>query len=259
MFNEAAAARDTATKNQVPEISNQATLGFVKTINKKLELSVEGYYKTMENLIEYKEGTSFFGGSSEIEDRVEAGGTAEIYGVEFLAQIIKGKTTGWIGYTWSKNFRTFVNLNQGNPFPYRYDTRHDFSIVVNHEINENIDFSFTWQYKTGNALTLATSKFQVINQKFESSQSNEFNTAHFYNGRNSYRMAAFHKLDFNFNLRKELKKGTRTWSLGLYNAYSRQNPSFLFYQYDEIDQKTKLMQLSFFPILPSISYSFKFK
>jgi outer membrane receptor for ferrienterochelin and colicin len=249
-----------ATKLLKPEESSQVTLGFAHTIAAKfpIELSVEAYYKTMKNLIEYKEVSSFFGNNEDWEDQVETNGKAVVYGIEVLIQKKEGRTTGWIGYSLSKNERTFANINNGHSYPYRYDRRHDFSIVINHEFAENIVFSASWVYQTGNAITLANNHYQIINHDSYSDNGYIFTDVHLYNGRNVYRMPAFHKLDISVSFIKKKKRGIRTWVIGVYNAYSRYNPYYLYYKYDKADEKIKLYQYSLFPIIPSITYSFKF-
>jgi hypothetical protein len=244
-----------ATGKILPENSNQIAVGIAGTLpaKREIEISVEGFYKKMDNLIEYKEGTTFFSNNKEWEDKVEIGGKGMVYGIEFLLQKKEGRTTGWIGYTLSKNVRQFQNLNQGQVFPYKYDRRHDFSIVVNHKITDKISTSFTWVYGTGNALTIAKYQYNLIDN---TNGNYGFNQTHIYNGRNSYRAPAFHKLDLSVSFVKKKKKGIRTLNISIYNAYNRKNPFFLYYK--KKDDEMKLYQLSLFPFMPSISYNYKF-
>ena len=272
----------TATDIVPPQSSWQAAAGVATSIwNDQLEVSVEGYYKEMNGLIAYKEGTNFFlGGISQgsWEESVETGGVGEAYGVELLVQKKKGKTTGWVGYTLSWNNRQFENLNQGDWFPYRYDRRHDLSVVVSHKLNEKISLSATWIYGTGNAITLPGGKhstletapwdprnsfgsFQPIN--ISSIWFGDFSADLFEEGRNGFRMQHYHRLDLGISLRKEKKWGERTWNFGVYNAYNRLNPfSYQIRQdWDPINNlpgPPKLKKLALFPIIPSVSYNFKF-
>jgi hypothetical protein len=245
-----------------PETADQISAGFFHTTKTKrpIEISGEAFVKKMQNLIEYKEGTNFFGNNQDLIDKVETNGSAIVYGGEILAQKKIGRTTGWIAYTWSKNMRQFENINDGKPFPYKYDRRHDFSIVVNHEFNENISLSATWVYSTGDALTLATNHYGVLFHDYNSNTGipYTFYDVHLYNGRNSYRMPAFHKLDIGINFTKKKLHGVRVWNLSVYNAYCRHNAFFLFYKYDSAAGYSKLYQIGLFPIIPSVSYSFKF-
>lgn len=241
-----------------PEDSRQVAAGVAYTFLKKYELSVEGYYKTMTNLIEYKEGAGFFTTGASWEDQITFG-DGWSYGGEIFLQKKVGKTTGWVGYTLSWTTRQFEDLNFGEAFPYRYDRRHDLSIVMTHEFNEKMDIAATWVYGTGNAVSLPISRY--------ASPSNGFfgNEIYNYGSRNSFRMAAYHRMDIGMNFHKERKLWKRTWSVGAYNAYSRKNPFFLYFK-DEFttDENgntvtvNKLIQVSLFPIVPYVSYSFEF-
>lgn len=261
-----------ATDKAVPGKSQQLAFGIAKSLKQgRYEFSIEAYYKKMRNLIEYKNGASYSGSATDWEDKVETNGIGEAYGLEVLLQKKEGRTTGWIGYTLSKTDRQFSNINNGKKFPYRYDRRHDASIVVNHKLTDNIDFSATWVYGTGNAFTLATAKYKTIGDVYfgfgdAENPGEKLTEIEIYEGRNNYRMRSFHKLDIGFNFRKKKKKGMRTWNISIYNLYNRQNPFFYFFDSDstydnqgnEISGKTVLKQQSLFPILPSICYSFKF-
>ncbi|MBE9468028.1 MAG: TonB-dependent receptor [Bacteroidetes bacterium] len=249
-----------ATKKIKPENSQQLAVGIAHTLpfEKQIELTIESYYKTMTNLIEFSEGASCFSGGSNWQEKIETDGKGTAYGIEFLLQKKEGKTTGWISYTLSKNERVFKTLNNGMPFPYRYDRRHNISIVINHKFNKNITLSATWIYETGNAITLAVYQYCLINYGYNYALGDdEFNNVHVYNGRNSSRMPAYHRFDVGINFKKQKKKGIRTWNLSIYNVYNHKNPYFLYYKYDN-KKGINLYGLSLFPIIPSVSYSFKF-
>jgi len=150
------------TKRIPPMKSQQIAAGAFYNLLNLVDLSLEGYYKSMENLIEYKDGATFFGSSTGWEDKVSMG-RGWAYGIEFLAQKSMGKTTGWVGYTWSKSERLFdragQELNNGLSFPAKYDRRHDLSIVVSHKFSDRFDLSGTWVYSTGSCGTLALQEY----------------------------------------------------------------------------------------------------
>ena len=147
-----------ATDKIRPQKSHQFAFGLAKTFTDMYRLSVEGYYKTMDNLIEYKDGASFMGANTEWEDKVEMG-KGWSYGGEVFFEKRLGKLTGWVGYTLSWTNRQFANINEGEIFPYKYDRRHDISVVLNYPINDKWDFSASWVYGTGTAHTLATERY----------------------------------------------------------------------------------------------------
>ncbi len=254
------------TKKIKPQNSHQVALGAFYKLPNGFDISVEGFYKTMDNLIEYKEGSSFAGASNDWESKVETG-KGWAYGIEVMVEKNIGKTTGWFGYTWSKSDRKFENLNFGKIFPAKYDRRHDISLAIIHKFSEKIDMGLTWVFGTGNATTLALQSFpsEPNNQSsYIYSQSLEY-----YGERNNFRMPSYHRLDIGFNFHKKKKHGIRTWSVGFYNAYSRQNPFYLYWGHDTEsgyndqgwyfeNSKPALKQISLFPIIPSVSYTYKF-
>ena len=218
------------------------------------ELSFEGYYKTMNNLITYKEGYSNLSSTESWENAVESGGQGESYGLEVFLQKKKGNTTGWIGYTLSKTNRRFDNINFGNWYPYKYDRRHDFSIVLSHKFNERIDLGGTWVYGTGNAMTFPQSVY--LGMPYTGYSQSYVDLVESYNDRNSTRMNPFHRLDIGINFHKQKNKYLKTFSIGAYNVYNRKNPFFIYLSSEDNERVAK--QVSLFPVIPSISYRIQF-
>ena len=246
-----------ATARIEPMRSYQSAAGVFYSLG-PVDLSVEGYYKTMENVLEYRDGASFFGSTSGWEDKV-AMGRGWAYGVEFLAQKKTGRLTGWIGYTWSKTMRQFDReghiINLGNPFPAKYDRRHDLSITAAYDINKNIDVAATFVFGTGICGSLALQTLQVIPAYDMQTGSFIQHTAplDYLESRNNYRMPSYQRLDLGVNFKRTFRNGNhRTISLSVYNAYNRNNP-FLVYR-----DGANLKQLSIFPIMPSVSYNYEF-
>jgi hypothetical protein len=234
-----------------PQLSQQIAIGSSTSLfNKQFEFSAEAYYKTMDNLIEYKEGASFLS-NTDWQSTVETDGEGEAYGLELLFRRKKGKTTGWVGYTLAWSNRRFSNLNNGDWFPYRFDRRHDISVILNHQFSEKFDLGITWIYGTGNSFTAPVAQILLPNEWGGADVFDRFSD------RNGLRMPAYHRLDIGFNWHKKTKWGQRTWNISVYNAYSRQNPFFLYLSQNELGQR-RINQVSLFPIIPSISYQFKF-
>jgi hypothetical protein len=250
-----------STNSILPEKSTQYSLGTFVSMRRKsnYEFSVDLFYKKLDNLVEIKGGTSFIKACLNWEDQILKGGQGYVVGSEFLIEKTTGKTTGWVAYTISKNMRKFNSINNNNWFPFRYDRRHQLSVVVNHEINNHVNFSATWVYMSGEAATLPKFKYLVNTLQFNSEDDvyETYGEAHFYNGRNACRTPPYHRLDFCFNFVKKKESGTRTWTIGLYNAYNHANPYYLFVAKNKKGE-LKMYAFSFFPMLPSINYSFKF-
>lgn len=252
-----------ASRTLRPEVSNQYSVGvkFANITRKlKLNISIEGFYKDFKNLLEFREGVSLLSAEG-IDKKIIGGGKGNIMGIEFLCQKSIGKFTGWVSYTLSKNTRQFNQINNGEAFPYRFDRRHDVSVVVNVKLKPTIFLVTTWVYSTGNAITLAQGKYNSIDfdDPGTSSGENGFELplAQVYSSKNGYQLPAYHKLDIGCSFIKEKKKGIRTWNVSIYNVYNHQNPFFLYFKENEQGQNT-LNQLSIFPIIPSVSYSFDF-
>lgn len=251
-----------STKRIVPQQSWQAALGIAKTIKDEYELSIEGFYKNMKNLISYKEGASFFGQQNNWEDKITQG-NGKSYGLEFFVQKKEGKTTGWIGYTLSWNKRLFDELNSGLEYDFKFDRRHDFKIIVSHQFTKRFSFTGTWVFGTGNAVTIPTNVFKIPepNNNLQYPYVREYEVASS-GERNAYRMPSYHRMDVNFEWTKKKKRHTRTWTFGAYNVYNRPNPFAILpaSRFNELTQQSEryYRQLSIFPIVPSFAYNFKF-
>ncbi|MDA3927805.1 MAG: TonB-dependent receptor [Prolixibacteraceae bacterium] len=248
------------TKQIAPPVSDQLAVGTAISLKEGLNLTIEGYYKKMNNIIAYKEGASFIDSGNDWESKIEKGeGTS--YGVEFMLEKTVGKTTGWIGYTLSKTTHQFDEINFGKSFPAKYDRRHDVSVVLSHKFSERFDISGCWVYATGNAVSLSLSKAPIANIPHSYSR-DEYTP--YYPGRNNYRMPAYHRMDIGMNFHKKKKRGIRTWNISAYNAYNRKNAFLLMWLENgdtmspNLGGEQQLTKISIFPIIPSVSYSFKF-
>lgn len=260
------------TDRVAPQQSEQVAVGFAKDLPaKNLIFSLEGYYKDMNQIINYKEGASFMSLDGDIGNLVDwqdqiTTGRGWSYGLELLIQKKVGRYSGWIGYTWSKTQWQFAELNQGKVFFPRYDRRNDISLVGIYELNKHITLSGTWVYGTGNALTLPMAQFYTpfdIQSIYPIGNYNfKYRENTYYGSKNSFRAEAYHRLDLAIQLHKQKKKHERTWEFGLYNAYNRKNPFYYQIKTSESEtdftSKNKLQRVSLFPVVPSFSYQFKF-
>lgn len=235
-----------------PQLSWQYALGYFKNFKEGMfETSVETYYKTMENQIEYREGYT-----PSLKDPEEefVFGKGWSYGAEFFVNKVKGRLTGWVGYTLSWTMRQFKELNEGMKYPSRNDRRHDLSIVANYEINKKWKLGSVFVYGTGAAISVPE-RFYFVSGTL----TQEFSRI------NAYRMAAYHRLDFAATytpVHKEKSRYTSNWVFSVYNIYSRMNPYFLYYDQTGSAAAGNLQvtakQVSLFPIIPSITWNVKF-
>jgi len=231
-----------------PEIADQVALGYFQNFkNNQWETSVEVYYKTFQNQIEYKNGADLI-----INPLIESQlvfGEGRAYGLEVYAKKKTGRLTGWISYTLSRTERSFVEIDNGSWFPARHDRKHDFSIVGIYQLNQKWNLSASWIYYTGDAVTFPSGKYFI-----------EGELVSMYTERNGYRMPDYHRLDLGVSfVNKKRKRFTSTWNFSIYNAYARQNAyAISFVQSDDDPNITQAEQISLFSIIPSVSWNFKF-
>jgi hypothetical protein len=238
-----------------PQFGTQYSLGYYRNFKDNIwETSVEAYYKTMENQIEFKDGVLPSSGVNDNLDNFLTFGRGEAYGAEFFIKKAFGKTNGWIGYTLSWTTRTFPELNGGETYFANYDRRHDLSVVVSHEINEHWTLGAVFVYASGNLIWLPTSLYFF-----------EGNPVVNYGERNNYRMPAYHRFDLSATWipnRRPDKKLKSSWNFSIYNVYSRLNPYFIYLETtgSPIDGNLKntANMVSLFPIIPSVTYNFNF-
>lgn len=247
-----------------PMESHQVAGGLFYSLSGVADFSVEGYYKHMDNLIEYKDGATFFGSSENWENLVYSG-SGWSYGLEFLVQREIGKLTGWVGYTWSRTMHLFDRegqvLNHGEAFPAKYDRRHDISVVLNYKLNDRIDLSATWVFSTGNTASLSTQRYPTASEDPEDYDRGNVGTLTLVEGRNNYRMPNYHRMDVSANFHRRFNnRAHRTINVSVYNVYNRQNPYMLYQSSTDgyAGYPYSLKQLSIFPILPSVAYTLYF-
>jgi len=231
-----------------PQMADQYSLGFYKNLKNNLyETSAEVYYKNMQNQIEYKNGAQFVLNKSAEADLVF--GKGQSYGLELYAKKRYGKLNGWISYTLSFTDRTFADIDQGQPFPAKQDRRHEVSVVGIYQLSPRWTLSGTWVYYTGNAVTFPSGKYLVDNRIIT-----------FYTERNGYRMPDYHRLDLAATwIQKKTARFESSWSFSVYNVYNRMNAYSISFRPSETDPtKTEVVKLSLFPVIPSVTYTFKF-
>jgi hypothetical protein len=235
-----------------PQLSWLYAAGVFKNFkNNEYETSVEVYYKDMRNQIEYAEGYTPSLKDPE-EDFVFGKGWS--YGAEFFVNKVRGKFTGWFGYTLSWTWRKFPDLNAGEKYPAKYDRRHDLSVVGTYELNKKWKFGAVFVYGTGNATSLPE-RFYILNGVL----TQEFS------GINEYRLGSYHRMDLSATLtpkKRKNKKFESFWVFSVYNVYNHLNPYFIYFDQTGNPYSGNLQiearQVSLFPVLPAVTWNFKF-
>ncbi|MBO0935477.1 TonB-dependent receptor [Fibrella sp. HMF5335] len=267
-----------------PQQSQQVAVGLAKDIaSTGFALTLEGYYKRMDNIINYREGASFLliddptsARRVQWEDNVTAG-RGWSYGAEVLLQKKEGRFSGWVGYTLSWTQWQFAELNGGRPFFPRYDRRHDISVVGLYDLSPRITLSATWVYGTGQALTVPTARYRAYGlsngidyiKNDQGAVTNVQPTLYTSVGvrdfgpeKNTFRSEPYHRLDLGVQFHRKRPTHESVWEFSAYNAYNRRNP--FFYNIESKRQPvgqpdmTALYKYSVFPIVPSVSYAYKF-
>jgi hypothetical protein len=239
-----------------PQRSDQISLGWHQAIKRtNYFVSLEAYYKWINNAIDFRDGAQLFANPDLSGEFVFGKGWA--YGLETYIEKKQGKTTGWIGYTLSWSWRQFDAINYGVAFHPRFDRRHDISIVIMHKLSERLSLSATWVFSTGNFATVAGGRFA-----FQDALPSEISATPDYIRRNDFQMPPTHRMDLGLVWKLNTTKIESDLTFSIYNAYSRRNPFFVFY--DEITDaagQTVAFEpslVSLFPVLPAVTYNFKF-
>ena len=235
-----------------PQEGWQYALGYFKNFgkNQTYEASLELYYKDMLNQIEYREGYT-----PSLRDPEEefVFGKGWSYGAEWFVRKTKGRFTGWVGYTLSYTWRRFAQLNEGLKYPAKYDRRHDLSLVANYNLSPKWQLGGTFVYGSGNAATFPE-RFYIMNGVI----TQEFSRL------NAYRLPAYHRMDVSATYTPRPNSNRRfksSWVFSAYNLYSRLNPYFIYFDQEgdplQGTQTIKALQVSLFPIIPSVTWNFK--
>lgn len=253
-----------------PERSMQVALGLETYFNdRKFKLTVESYYKQLDNLIAYREGVQSLALTNEFEDKLEGGGEGTAYGTELFLERSGDKFTGWLAYTLSWSKRKFANLNVGETFPFKYDRRHDFAFTGLYRLTETIELAANWIFYTGAAITLQEFEIFTI-RNFEGPPVEIIDLPNggreTFENRNGVRMRPTHRLDIGVHFIKQNRWGLRTWRVGFYNAYNRLNPAFMFVDTgSRIFDSTRnsvgqpvVKELALFPVLPYVTFKMDF-
>ncbi len=255
-------------KNVKPQEAWQYSVGWFRDLKQHTyEGSIELYYKSMANQIEYAEGATPQDGGNANYDAMLVFGKGWSYGAEFFLKRRMGRLTGWVGYTWSKTMRQFPAVDNDEPFPSRWDRRNDISVVAGYVLNERWTLGGTFVYSTGQATTLPVQRYFIENRLVSQ-----------YTQRNGFRMAPYNRLDIAATLKNKptkqvtdkttgdvstvQRKYRSSWTFSIYNVYDRANPYFYYFDASSDSGTTGITvqakQVSLFRILPSITWNFQF-
>lgn len=230
-----------------PERSRQYGIGYSgMTVDGAFDWSAEGYYRSISNVYDFKDGSSAF--SDIALESIILGGRGRSYGAEFMLRKNAGRLTGWVAYTLSRTQTRIAGINDGQWYNATNDRRHDFSITAIYRLTDRWSLSGSWIYLSGQPLTAPDVKYEIGGM-----------TCYYYSRRNAYMTPPTHRLDLSATYTHTGRKFTYEWAFGIYNAYCRYNP-FVVYFEDDLSKPsgTRAVQQSMYGIVPSVSYTLKF-
>lgn len=239
-----------------PQISNLVSLGYYRSLRNNIyELSLEGYYRTTDHIIDYKPGADFLLQAYPETQLLQ--GKNLSYGIEAMISKKKGELTGWVNYTFSRSMNQ-VNegrsitqqINGGQWYRANYDRPHSLNASMNIEVDKHNSFGFTFVYSTGRPFS--------VPEGFVESEGSIYP---YYNNRNNERMPDYHRLDFSWNIYNPTLKNKRWqghWAFTVYNIYARKNDYSVFFRTENGKTKAYALQIFAAPII-SLSYNFVFR
>jgi len=232
--------------NIKPRFADQVALGYFKELKEATySVSVEAYYKWMNQVIDYKDNANIFLNQN-IETQIRTG-QGKAYGLELMFEKKKGKLKGWISYTLSRVEQTIAGVNNNQTYAPRHDRRHNLSLVLSYDLGRRWQISTNYSYITGAGITVPRGIFDF----------GYGDAVQQYSARNAFRLPAFHQLDIGIKLKSNRKKRWQgEWIFGVTNAYNRKNP--ITYYVSGTDLNERVSQLYLFGLMPSINYNFKF-
>lgn len=242
---------------------HQCVLGIYYHPRVQWHLSLEGFYKTSNNLVEDYNGLDIIPEYQNWEENIHLG-KGRAYGLEWMLQKAGGKTNGWMNYTLSRSYRWYPDgmVNRGQHFPAKYDSRHIFNIVLLHKFSDFFDVSAIWTFNNGFYTTQPLERYDTPTTMPGEKENDRKDIVFHIEKRNNLKTPDYHRLDVGFNFHRRRRHGISTWSINLYNAYCRLNTIELSPDLDTGYNRQKERQYFsndwLFPIIPSFSYTFTF-
>ncbi len=250
-----------STKNIAPQRADQVSLGIEKRYKTNYIFGIEGYYKILKNVTRFNEGSAFLNGRDRNWETNVSVGEGEAYGSEFMFRKENARLNWMLAYTLSWSNQRFDNINQGRWFPFKYDRRHDFSALIDYKLKSKYTgerkISLAFVFQSGNHVTINDTETEgVMLPGFEyyaaPNYVDKFRVRQTYENPNNFKMPSFHHLDLSYSIKNYDSTGKgHEWAFSVYNAYNHLNP-WMTYKEDGVAK-----QLSIFPIIPSVSYRYK--
>lgn len=252
------------TEKVKPGYSNLLALGYYRQLGKGLELSAEIYYNDLRNMIRYQEGIGYLKQKNRSWQDYILTGKGRAYGLDIMLNKNSGALNGWISYSLSRSERSYDEIQDGIWFPFEYDRRHKLNVVADYTFKTKESHKFlkvlalNFTYASGNYTTLGQQVYPALPMPggiLGDRGDSWWDSREYIDHPNNIRLPTYHHLDIAFHLKNKKGKGD-SWSFSIYNVYFRQNPGF-YYRHSR-NGKTEIRQISVFPFIPSVSWSYKF-
>ena len=256
-----------ATNNVLPAIADQEAIGYFRNFGKNdlFETSIEGYYKTTQNQLDYIDGAQLMFNPRLEGDLAEGQGRA--YGMELYLRKTKGKYTGWISCTLARAETQINGINNNNWYPDRFDRTHSLNVVNSYSLNERVELSATFVFLTGTPVTLPTNRIDLVVNPNQGNPTTIIVPQNSEDSRNNARIPSYNRLDLSATVhlkKKENRKWEGYWIFSIYNVYGRANPFSIYPQQVSTNSmqsgmETEILQYSIIarPI-PGVSFNIKF-
>lgn len=245
------------TESIPPVLTDHYSVGFILS-PKGWNIEVDCYYKHSDNVLEYKNGASFMSSGDSWEALVDVG-EGRSKGIELSVSKTIGPVKGNISYTLSKTERRFESggFIIKDWFPFIYDRTHNVVLNLSYSLSNKVNINALWTFASGNKMTLPSRKGLYL----DVTQPGFVYVGDVYTAKNNYTLPPSHRLDISINYNKPLRHGSSIWTVGIYNVYDSLNPNIAMADYmtdDNDNLVLKVKKMTYLPILPSISYTYKF-
>ncbi|MFS4467561.1 TonB-dependent receptor [Maribacter sp. 2210JD10-5] len=245
-----------------PQRSDQYGVGYFKNFkDDKFTMEIEGYYKTVDNRLDYIDGADLIANNN-IETEILPG-ESRAYGLELLLKKNTGRLTGWLSYTLSKSEQRVrgrtdeeIGINNGDWYNTAYDRTHDISLTGNYVLNDKWSFGSNFIFQTGRPTNYASGYYDFDGYFVP-----------VFTGRNEQRLPTYHRIDVSATLTpksNDNRKWKGEWVFGLYNLYGRKNAASISFRNSQITldeepiYRNEAIKTWIFGIMPTVTYNFKF-
>ncbi len=239
-----------SSPNVKPQIADQLAVGYFRNFRRNtIETSVEGYYKWMKNVVDFKDFAVLLL-NNKLEGEIRTG-KAWSYGLEFLVRLNEERLNGWVSYTYSRTFRQINEINNNIDYPAPYDKPNNLTFVLSYTLSKRFSVSANWVYATGAPVTFPTGRTEIGGK-----------IVPIYSDRNEYRYPDYHRLDLSvsfYSKEKPAKKFKWDLNFSVYNVYNRHNTWTINFVQDETNPDvTYAEKVYLFGIIPSVTFNFHF-